>query len=447
MKNEFPGYFANGAADIEALWDSCLFILDANVLLSLYRYSDSTRSDLLQVFGALNDRLWVPNQVAYEYLNNRLSVIGDQVKIYDDAMRKTDALRKALESANQHPFVSPVTLGECNKTFEKLVGELGENKLVHERRINVDEIKDQLEPLLKGRVGSEYPREKIEQVITDGKLRYEEKIPPGFNDVKKGGESPLLSERRKPYGDYIVWLQMIDKAKELNKPVIFVTGDVKDDWWVTFNGKTVGPQPQLIQEFLLLTGQAFYMYSPDRFLERASTYLNQETSEQAVNEIRDVQEEEAESAMVDSVLNRWPSTRPDGLDIERNLWWKKLSEKTAADGQEPQVRLFVDLPWNSKSSRLDELSKEKNLISERGLELKRRLEEAKRRRDMLQEVVKRLSSHSSQVMREEAEPVLHEFISVDKLIKELEEELAGLRKAMWGVINTMNNINDGSGEE
>lgn len=436
MKKEFPGYFANGTADIEVLWDNCLFVLDANVLLSLYRYSDSTRSDLLQVFESLVERLWVPNQVAYEYLSNRLNVIGEQVKIYDDAVKKTDALKKSLESVNQHPFVSAPTLLECNLTFDKLLAELGQNRKIHERRIGSDEIKDQLESLLEGRVGSEYSREKIEEVISEGRLRYEEKIPPGFNDMKKGGDSSLLSERRKPYGDYIVWLQIIEKAVEIKKPVVFVTGDIKDDWWVSFSGKTVGPLPQLIQEFFSITGHSFYMYPPEKFLERASTYLKQETSETAINEIREVREEEAESFSIGQTGTRWFKSSFPREESFRS-WWESTNEKRVATMEESNRYLIADLPWNISSTKQEHIIEERNAMMELGLSLRGRLEEARIHQVTLQAVVKRLSSHASHALREEASVVHNEMDLNNRLINELEEELMCVREKMAQLISKL----------
>lgn len=290
MKREFPGYFAGASADIEKIWDECFFVLDANVLLNLYRYSDATSSELLGVFRGLADRLWVPHQVVYEYLSNRLPVIGDQSKVYDDSIKKVDALKRSLESHNQHPFVASDILLESVGMFDKLVAELEKNKKNYEKRINNDELKDQLEDLLEGKVGSGFSRERLDKIIVDGKVRYEQKIPPGYCDIKKGGDSVVFSEICRPYGDYIVWLQILEQAKVLGKPVVFVTGDTKDDWWTSFQGRTLGPHPQLVQEFLEFVGKGFYIYTPDRFLEKASEHLKQVASLQAVKEIREVRE-------------------------------------------------------------------------------------------------------------------------------------------------------------
>jgi len=418
MKKEFPGFFANGVSDIEKLWDECIFVLDANVLLSLYRYSDSTRSELLQVFDALADRLWIPNQVAYEYLNNRLTVIGEQSKIYDDAIKKIEALRKSLENNNQHPFVSKDTLSAGIDIFEKLIAELNENKSIHEKRINNDEIKDQLEQLLTDKVGKTFTKEKTEKIITEGKARYEEKIPPGYCDIKKGGNSTLFLDVCKPYGDYIVWLQLIDKSKSDEKPIIFITGDVKEDWWLLFNGKTIGPQPQLVEEFLSLTDKSFYMYPPDRFLERANMYLQQETSQQAVNEIRDIRFEESEISVFDQLLNsQWPSSNTAAVTEAASPAWR-----------------------HNLSRRLDILSEEKEALAARLNDVRTYLDDAISRQKSVRTILQQSSSDGARINVENMEIFRKSLISAERSIEKLEIEQRDLLSSLAVIKNQEKSI-------
>lgn len=413
MKKEFPGFFANGVSDIENLWDECIFVLDANVLLSLYRYSDSTRSELLQVFEALAGRLWIPNQVAYEYLNNRLTVIGEQSKIYDDAIKKIEALRKSLENSNQHPFVSKETLTTSNENFERLIVELNENKSVHEKRINSDEIKDQLEKLLADKVGEAYTKEETEEIIAKGKLRYEEKIPPGYCDIKKGGNSTLFADICKPYGDYIVWLQLIEKSKSDDKPMIFITGDVKEDWWLLFNGKTIGPQPQLVEEFQSLTEKTFYMYPPDRFLERANTYLQQETSQQAVDEIRDIRFEESEVSILDQLMNsHWPSSNSKMVNEAASPAWR-----------------------HNLSRKLDILSVEKDTLAARLNDVRIYLDEAISRQKSVRTIIHQSSSSGAHLNLENLEVFKKSLASADRSIEKLEVEQRDLLSSLATIKN------------
>ncbi|MFF7108146.1 PIN-like domain-containing protein [Pseudomonas sichuanensis] len=297
MKSSFPGHFASEPSGLKRLWEDSLIVMDANVLLSLYRYSDSTRSEFLEVFKKLNDRLWITHQVGKEYLRNRLKVISDQAKTYDAAIQGLNDLRGNFENPKQHPFVSADVLGNCIKSFELIVGELRSNKERHDAKINDDDIKLRLSEIFDGKVGEPYSDERLEEIIVQGSVRYAEGIPPGFKDASKnvGGS---LEQRLAPFGDYIVWLQILDKAKSDKRSVIFVTGDNKEDWWLKQSGRTVGPLPELVSEFVNFTDQKFYMYLPDRFLEHAADFLKQEVPTQAVEEVRESRDQESVVAPV-----------------------------------------------------------------------------------------------------------------------------------------------------
>jgi len=60
----------------EALWEEAIFVFDTSSLLYLYEYSDDTKSNILSILKEhLQNRLWIPHHVAYEYLKNRERVI------------------------------------------------------------------------------------------------------------------------------------------------------------------------------------------------------------------------------------------------------------------------------------------------------------------------------------------------------------------------------------
>jgi len=423
MKEKFPGHFANAEADIKSLWDTCIFVLDANVLLNLYRYSDSTRSDLLKIFESLSDRVWAPHQVVHEYLTNRLNVIGQQVKFYDDTIKDIGNIKKTLENSNQNPFVSSEILTEANLTFDKLSSELAENRSTHQLRITQDDIKANLESLLSGKVGDSYPRERVEEILTEGKDRYAEKTPPGFGDIKKGGDSTLFQDRCRPYGDLIAWLQILDKSKSEKKGVIFVTGDVKEDWWVVFQGKTVGPHPALVDEFKKTTECDFYMYTPDIFLERASSFLNQAASELSVQEIRDIQkEDESDHAIFDMAINRsWPSSKPTGLDLNQS----EIARSFASQELEDYAGELVDLPWNDPITK-EYLVMEEHTRMERLRSLQADAIKLQVRKAALQAYMRDHHAHGSSAGKDERS--FKQLHDIQRHIEMLEMELKVLRE-------------------
>src|SRR5690606_818578 len=134
------------------------------------------------------------------------------------------------------------------KSLQNLKSELETNKEAHIKRIHSDDIKDQLSNIFKDRVGNKLRNDQLEEIIKEGEKRYTEKIPPGYADTKKASAETFLAARCRPYGDLIVWKSLIEKCKTDNLPVIFVTDDGKEDWWLRFKGKTLGPRPELVEE-------------------------------------------------------------------------------------------------------------------------------------------------------------------------------------------------------
>ena len=53
------------------------------------------------------------------------------------------------------------------------------------------------------------------------------------------------------FGDFFLWKELLEHGKEQKRPIIFVTDDKKEDWWLKVKGRTLGPRPELIAEFIL----------------------------------------------------------------------------------------------------------------------------------------------------------------------------------------------------
>ena len=288
MKDLFPGHFKESQENLREVWDTCVFVFDANILLNLYRYSDTTRNEFLRLLEKIKDRVWLPHRAAEEYLNNRLSVIDQQEQSYDATINSINNLKNDLDNARQHPFVSKKTMHKVDSVFNGLCEELSQNKKVHTQRISNDEIKSAISQIFENRVGFPFDKETLEQLIIDGEERYKQKIPPGFKDASKSSESEVFTEKCRKYGDLIVWKQVLEHSSEVGKGVVLVTDDKKEDWWERFKGKTVGPRPELVKEFKDSTNNTFHMYQADRFLELARENLGEQVSPEIVEEIREV---------------------------------------------------------------------------------------------------------------------------------------------------------------
>jgi hypothetical protein len=289
MRSRFPGYFRLSPARYKKLWQEAFVSVDANVMLDLYRYSDDTRKELLKLLTKLRDRLWVANHAAYEFLENRLNVIGDSINAYAQSIVKLNQLEEDFKASRGHPFLEGKTANQFFRLADKVRTEFDRKKAEWERRVNHDEIVIEVHKLLDGRVGEEFPDQRLAEICAEGKKRFEAKIPPGFADSKK-------PEGTGRYGDLIIWTQLIQHSKSVKKPLILVTADAKEDWWRIFRGKALGARPELTAEMLREAGQNLLLYSLDGFMNAAEKELSQTVKTEAVEEVKEVRHRKADVA-------------------------------------------------------------------------------------------------------------------------------------------------------
>lgn len=305
MKSDFVGYYAPTEQEYKRLWQEGLIILDANVLLDLYRLPASARDELLGVLDLLKERLWVPYHVALEFQRRRLSVIATVRKDTEDARSEAHELFEQLSKRVNSLQIDKRGLGlEAAPLVDGL--KAANDKLIeaidsaHKAQLDIavgDPVRDKLDLLLAGKIGTSPVEQKDLDLLTeDGQNRYDNKIPPGFADVdkeKNPNEAVFyhdgLAYQRK-FGDLILWRQIIRHAQDnAKKVVLFVTSDRKDDWWWRERGKTIGPRPELTREIHKKAGvELFWMYSAVQFLENAKQFTKAHVSDTSVSELKEV---------------------------------------------------------------------------------------------------------------------------------------------------------------
>jgi hypothetical protein len=152
------------------------------------------------------------------------------------------------------------------RDFADKIGELADASAEREPDLlRSDSVLSKLAKLFETATGQPYAPERQKEVYAQGAQRYAQATPPGYKDDKKGEPGK--------YGDLLIWFQMIDHAKAKQKPMIFVTGDVKEDWLQQHRGETLGPRPELRQEMMSAAGVPFWIYTTPRFLEFAKQFL------------------------------------------------------------------------------------------------------------------------------------------------------------------------------
>jgi len=320
MKNALSQYYSLSVEEILEIWSQGFFVPDTNVLLNLYRYSSTTRKALFQTLEDLGDQLWIPYQVGYEYHLKRLDVISGQAGVYRKIKEKITKLKVEFGTHRKHPFLST---GLFNH-FQKIEEELNDRQEKLEKLIQEDPILERLTKVFDGKVGDSYSEEGLEEVFREGARRYEEKIPPGYEDTKK-------EPKGRKFGDLILWKQTIDKARIDKRPIVFITGDRKEDWWQIHHGRTVGPRPELIAEMTAKAEAKVLFYMPDKFMEYYEEYKKESIDAEVINEIRDLATERArqnKEMVLKKLLIKIP---PDARNIfeqaqDAEAAWEKLSQ-------------------------------------------------------------------------------------------------------------------------
>jgi hypothetical protein len=282
MRSIFPGYFRLPDREIRKLWSAALFVLDANVLLNFYRYSDTTRRDFVSLLKKLKPRLWLPNQACKEFLRNRIVTISEQEREYDDALSDIAKIEGKFNNDRKHPFLPADLQRKLSKVLEEVRLHLGREKDRFNGLVSVDPVLDEIEQLFEGNIGAVLSPEALFEIYKSGVERYKKRIPPGFKDGMKTEDA---GEERK-YGDLVLWTEMLERAKSDKVGVIFVTDDRKEDWWLMSGSKTIGPRPELVSEFVAATGQQILFYQPYRFLEYAKPFLGEAVPAAAIAETK-----------------------------------------------------------------------------------------------------------------------------------------------------------------
>ena len=285
MKSKFNEFYPATKKELEEIWNTGIISLDANILLNLYRYSDSTRKDFLDAIESVADRVWITFQAGSEFHNNRITVISDINYSY----KKTETeLQKIISEAEkkiktnihkyQYKEIEPLIkkLNDCILDIKKDISKREEKT---PNLLNDDTVLEKLSNILDGKIGDCFTSEEYEKNFTEGEKRYKEKTPPGYMDEGKDTQ-----DKKVIYGDFLLWEELIKKSKNENKPMVFITDDSKEDWWMIKHSETIMPRDELLREFKMKTKNHIVISKSHTFLAKINP-----SNEGSVKEINSIQ--------------------------------------------------------------------------------------------------------------------------------------------------------------
>jgi hypothetical protein len=334
----------------ERLWKNALIVFDASALLDMYFYSDKTKQVVInEIFKKLAGRLWIPYQVNYEFLKNRSTVIlkpigsyaalekelkekiVDVFKIYQTGVSE---LKSKTKKDEKHPVLD-------QRIFKKL------DQIQQQHELELKNLNDQIKEVVKTRtaeiektvdhdilydainthfeVGTEFSFSEQMEMVAEGKKRYEVQIPPGYEDAVGKNKK----EGTQIFGDLFLWKEIINQANAINKPIVYISNDVKPDWCEKNEGNPTyieHPRHELIKEIEDAANVEFWMYSNPQLLFHAQKYLKSEIAADQIKEVNAVANERGLAADNDlACVFTWPvdqtTSGPGEYELEKSLMY------------------------------------------------------------------------------------------------------------------------------
>lgn len=336
---EFVGFRVATSAELDTALREAVVVVDANVLLDLYRFRPQTSQDLIKILSGLGDRLVVPHQALREFWRRRHRTQDSPrsaVEATSNALVKPKgAIQNALATWAREVGADDGELSEITAQVGDFFGALAD-KLRHslpdtDAADSEDPILEHLENILAGHVTSPLEADEYDACITEGIRRAKAKEPPGYMDAEKQDNG--LPEQSA--GDYLVWYQATHHAKVQNRDLLIVTRDQKEDWWWRQQAKLIGPRPELVLEYHKLTGKRLFLMLPSELLRRASVLgvkVHRESSADADRELA------ADPSTTLSVLHHGLTLDEEERELSREL----DAIETAAKAQGWRIRTRSD---------------------------------------------------------------------------------------------------------
>lgn len=336
-----------------------LIIFDTSALLSIYGLSLDAQNDIFDnVLDKMKDRLWLPERVYFEFQKNYATVSSKPIKQYINLLsceRKIDggyvdkiintvqteigqnlqrimgqykALKDMCKENQKHPIIPEREFAVFEDALDRFNSEFSvlEKKTIEfkthlkdivdntiqtiQNQIKNDLIPEKISVLFK--VGDEFSFEKLFMIAQEGNIRYDMELPPGYGD-RNDKEGLAI------YGDLIVWKQLIEYAEKEQKSVLFVSNDMKPDWFDRENDNA--PRIELLQEFNSETkGQRIWIMNFSDFLHLVSEInINKDTPQ-----VNDTTLQEVEKVIID--INEDAQNVADEEEIADN-GYRKISER------------------------------------------------------------------------------------------------------------------------
>lgn len=255
-------------------------ILDTNVFLHIYQYSPDYCKFALDCLSVIKEHIILPSFVQVEFSrHSHKSFIEAKKKVESAIQGPTNQLKSvsakmlaACDTLEQfhYPDVDELREGlkekfeEISSYLNDFFSERPEWTIASNSFGERDILGDFVKKLLDNDQGLEaYSLIELLNLCDEGKARYESKTPPGYKDNKKDGI--------RKYGDFIIWKEVLRFAAKVHHNIIFVTDDVKNDWWDEDETGAKVFSVALTEEFKRKTKQSISPFGSKEFFDDIAT--------------------------------------------------------------------------------------------------------------------------------------------------------------------------------
>ena len=262
-----------------------IIVLDSSVYLNIYEYSPDIGKVFLDILEEIKEDIYIPSTVKREVERNYRGCFSKQKNKFLDIPKNfkitiENADREISNKINileKYKFPNTEIIknnikDKINEITEILKNYVEEHNVFQETNNSLfseDKVIKFFENNCKtDRLLRELSIDEIYLICQDGAKRYKENVPPGFEDDKDKKKQGIDK-----YNDLIIWKELLKFCKENDSNLIFITDDLKKDWWELEESKKVFHR-KLVAEFSKNTGKKIIALNSEEFYLNMSKILN-----------------------------------------------------------------------------------------------------------------------------------------------------------------------------
>ncbi|MGX7046941.1 PIN-like domain-containing protein [Pseudolactococcus plantarum] len=288
LKELFPEFYQS-KLDIKDLSNESenLLVLDTNYLLDIIQLPTTVSKKYIEALEKVKENIYIPYLVALEFNFKKSSLKKGKIKKI--RKYKNEIEQSVVNIKKKNDEIDLVDKEEkeifTNELLTMTEDYLAELKKIVDSKVSSmiteeeNELYERLISVIENKVGNKYSQEWIDEIEKQGEERYEQNIPPGFNDSSKVDEIDSLRmygdiKYCRKYGDLIIWKDIIGYSKEyakMGKKVVFITNDgkakQKRDLLYKVDDLTVGPNIHLMNELYMEANKELHILNNLRFVQ------------------------------------------------------------------------------------------------------------------------------------------------------------------------------------